>query len=398
VFRNSFRYAFDYLFVLVVLFLILCGCAWAVFVFQPFGQRHWALIAIALVTAVLVARLRSGPLPRPERVFGRSVWLAGRVMAGALGCWFVLIVWSALSAGGPLPSVKSDVSAIRVLTWNILHGSDTGMPWRRYGWPVRKRAIQISLAAAKPDILCVQEALEEQSQFIASTLPGHRRVGVGRDDGRSAGEQCSILFDVARFEELGGGTFWLEEPTDRPATELRLSPKRICTWVRLRDRVSGRSFRVYNTHQYLTEPARVAVRLILAKIDIWDPSDAVLIAGDFNAPPDTKDRRLFKAVGLISCGQLAGASRGASTYQFYGIRLRSLDDILVNRGWRVVYYNVLDVKPENTFPSDHFGVMADLVFEGATAAQNPDQGSRNQGRRTQHHFACCRSHRLRWPG
>ncbi len=33
--------------------------------------------------------------------------------------------------------------------------------------------------------------------------------------------------------------------------------KRICTWVRLHDQVSGRTLRIYNTHQYLTERARL---------------------------------------------------------------------------------------------------------------------------------------------
>ena len=289
--------------------------------------------------------------------------LAAWVSATALACWFGLIVWSAVSSGGALPPAKSNPDAIRVVTWNILHGSDAGLPWRRYGWPVRKKSVQLALAGVRPDIVCVQEALEEQTQFLAEILPGHRRVGVGRDDGRARGEECAIFFDGARFEELAGGTFWLEEPTDRPATESQLGPKRICTWVRLRDRTSGRAFRVYNTHQYLTESARLsAVRIILAKIDMGDPADAVLVAGDFNAPPDTPDRRLFESVGLISSAQVAGVDRELATYQFYGIRVRRLDDILVNRGWRVESSHVVDVKPENTFPSDHFGVMADLVL------------------------------------
>ena len=238
------------------------------------------------------------------------------------------------------------------------------MPWTRNGWPIRKKAIATVLAGTKPDILCVQEALEEQGKYLADLLPGHRRVGVGRDDGRTAGEHCSILFDRSRFEELGGGTFWLEEPTDRPPTELRVGPKRICTWTRLRDRRSGRALRVYNMHQYLTEQARVrAVELILARIDVGDPSDAVLITGDFNSPPDTQDRRLLEAVGLISSSQAAGPAVQSPTYQFYGIRLRRLDDILVNRSWRVVNQYVIDAKPENTFPSDHFGVMADLMLK-----------------------------------
>jgi endonuclease/exonuclease/phosphatase family metal-dependent hydrolase len=352
----------------IALLVLFCGWAWGVFVFQPFGDRRWMLMIVSLGLVGVGAVLRPGsrvamaPPLRLERIMGRSLWLGKSVLAGALGCWLGLIGWSAISSGGSLPAANANPAAIRVLTWNILHGTDRGMPWTRFGWPVRKNALKSALAAVRPDILCVQEALEEQLEFLAGVLQGHERIGVGRDDGRSAGEQCAIFFDRNRFLELGGGTFWLEEPVDEPAIHRLWGPKRICTWVRLRDRQTGRSLRVYNTHQYMTEPARIeAVRLILAKIDQGDPSESVLVAGDFNASPDTQDRRLFDAVGFISTAERAGDSTGAPTYQFYGIRLRRLDDILVNRGWRVESHFVLDAKPDNIFPSDHFGVMADLI-------------------------------------
>jgi endonuclease/exonuclease/phosphatase family metal-dependent hydrolase len=131
--------------------------------------------------------------------------------------------------------------------------------------------------------------------------------------------------------------------------------------VRLRDRTSGRTFRIYNTHLYLTERARLtAVRSILARVGSGDPSDAILVAGDFNAAPDSMSRRFFTAAGLQSATELAGHPAGQPTYQFYGIRLGSLDGLYLSRGWRPQRYRVVDVKPGNTFPSDHFGVMADL--------------------------------------
>lgn len=357
--------------------IILCGGAWAAFVFQPFGHRLWTAVSVGAGLAAVAVKIRrdrrlaTNQPDSPGQVHGRSA-VRGRpyvrhgelVIAGVLVCWLGLIVWSAISSGGPIPSANSNPEAIRVLTWNILHGTDRGMPWTRNGWSIRKKAIAEVLASTKPDILCVQEAREEQGRYLAGLLPGHRRIGAGRDDGRLAGEHCSILFDRTRFEELDSGTFWLEEPTDRPPAGFRLGPKRICTWARLSDRRSGRALRVYNTHQYLTEQARVrAVVLILKRIDLGDPSDAVVITGDFNAPPDTQNRRLLEAVGLASSAHFAQMSDRSATYQFYGIRLRPLDEILVNRRWRVENHRVIDAKPENTFPSDHFAVMADLMFE-----------------------------------
>jgi endonuclease/exonuclease/phosphatase family metal-dependent hydrolase len=186
-------------------------------------------------------------------------------------------------------------------------------------------------------------------------------VGVGRDDGQSAGEYCAIYFASVRFQELDHGTFWLEEPTDEPPRRLFLLPKRICTWLRLKDRLSGRTFRVYNVHLYLTEGPRLrAVQIIVARIARGDPSDLVIVAGDFNTTPDAPSRQLLPKAGLASSAKLAGENSPVPTYQFYGIRVRSLDGFYLGPGWRVQDQVIVDVKPGNTFPSDHFGVLVDL--------------------------------------
>jgi endonuclease/exonuclease/phosphatase family metal-dependent hydrolase len=359
---------------LIAPMVILVSWAGAVFVFQPFGQRGWISATIAALLAGLLLTFRRRPQilsvapVAPDRPSGRPLPIARIVLIVALACWLGLIGWSSLSPGGVMPPAKADAAIIRVVTWNILCGSERGTPWSRHGWAVRKEALRSSLEAVRPDILCVQEALPDQVESIAGMLPDHRRVGVGRDDGRSSGEHCAIYFESARFQEIGGGTFWLEEPADSPPTSTLLGPKRICTWVRLRESWSGRCLRVYNLHLYLTESARVrAVRLILDRIASGDPTEVVLVAGDFNATPGTADRRMFGESGLKSSGELAGEPPEAPTYQFYGIRMRSLDEILVNRGWQVVQHRVLDVKPGNTFPSDHFGVMADLMLRNGAS-------------------------------
>jgi endonuclease/exonuclease/phosphatase family metal-dependent hydrolase len=344
---------------------LLGGCAGAIVVFQPFGDRGWNFAGVAALLAWLVLGApgpgrRAAPAPDLRSPARRAFGLARRVLVGALACWLGLIAWSGLSPGGPWPSPKADPAAIRVLSWNILLGDDGVLPWDRHGWPVRKHAMRAALRAAGPEILCVQEALPGQVKFLEAALPGHRRVGAGRDDGRSAGEHCAIYFDGGRFAALGGGTFWLEEPADEPPGRWAPGPKRICTWVRLRDRRSGRTLRVYNTHLYLTERARLrAARLILARVAAGDPADAVLVAADFNATPDAPSRRLFAAAGLAS----AAGPAAAPTYQFYGLRLTSIDAILLGRGWRVLGHRVLDVKPGNTFPSDHFGVLVDVLIQ-----------------------------------
>jgi endonuclease/exonuclease/phosphatase family metal-dependent hydrolase len=331
---------------------LLGGSAVVIFVFQPFGDRRWwSTVLFGLLTVVLIPRSPAPRLPRPARA----------ALSVVLALWISLTVWSAISPGGPILTRKADPAAIRVLTWNILVGAEASPPWVWHGWPVRKHALRSAVRAAAPDILCVQEALEGQVAFLQSILPGHQRVGAGRDDGLSAGEHCAIYFDANRFEQLGSGTFWLEEPAGEPPGQFELGPKRICTWVRLRDRSSGRTLRVYNTHSYLTERARLrAARMILAHIASATPVEAVMVAGDFNAPPRAPSRRLFDAAGLVSVAKRDGHAAGAPTFQFYGIRLKCLDGILLSREFRLREQRVVDVKPGNTFPSDHFGILADV--------------------------------------
>jgi endonuclease/exonuclease/phosphatase family metal-dependent hydrolase len=273
-----------------------------------------------------------------------------------------LILVSALSPGGTAPGPKADPAAIRIVTWNILLGVEGGLPWNRHGWGVRKTALNEALVAVAPDILCVQEALDGQLRFLDGIMPGHRRVGVGRDDGRSAGEHCAIYFTSDRFQELDHGTFWLEVPPDEPPKPPVRLPKRICTWIRLKDRLGGRTLRIYNAHLYLTEEARLrAAQIILSRIAQGDPSDSVIVAGDFNTTPEAPSRQLFTKAGLVSSANLLGESFTAPTYQFYGIRIRSLDGFYLGPGWRVQAQQIVDVKPGNTFPSDHFGVVVDLL-------------------------------------
>jgi endonuclease/exonuclease/phosphatase family metal-dependent hydrolase len=338
-----------------------------VFVLQPFGERIPVFIGVAAILGLL-------HIPRPLRVrpAGNAATLpplvatqsrlalARRALAALLACWLGLIAWAELSPGGPQPALQAEPSGIRVVTWNILRGRDGGLSWLQGHWPERKAALASAVTAAHPDILCVQEALQGQLDFLDWTLPAHLRIGVGRDDGEAGGEHCAIYFDRARFEKLDDGTFWLEEPSDRPAAWRLSGPKRICTWVRLRDHRTGRILRVYNTHLYLTEKHRqLAARLIMRQVAQSERSEPLLLAGDFNAAETAPSRRLFALAGLESTSTLTNQPP-RPTYQFYGIPLRNLDEILVGPGWKVLHHEVLSVKPGNRYPSDHFGVLADL--------------------------------------
>jgi len=258
---------------------------------------------------------------------------------------------------------KANPRAVRIVTWNIHCGQDEGLPWQRLDWPRRKLSLRTALSQAQPDILCVQEARPGQVAYLEHLLPSHERIGVGRDNGSAKGEHCAIYFDCLRFERLAERTFWLDEPSDTLRPGWSFAIRRICTRVELRDRISNRGVCVYNTHLPLTERARRdAARVVLRQIAASDRSDVVVLAADFNAPPSAASRSSFTRAGLADTAALAGHSRGPKTFHLCGIALRSLDGILVGPGAVVERYQVLDSKPGNLFPSDHFGILVDLSY------------------------------------
>jgi endonuclease/exonuclease/phosphatase family metal-dependent hydrolase len=350
---------------LTVLFVL---CIVAIAGLPAFGYRWWTLAGVAAGLVCLVSSFRRR-LPPGSAATGRQKWIRriGRsarvVLIAMLAFWLGLILWSALCPGGPEPPPKADPRIIRVVTWNIHCGQDQGPPWKRFDWPGRRESLRAALAQVSPDFLCVQEATPDQVAYLERSLPGHRRVGIGRD-GEAGGEHCAIYFNRERFEESGSSTFWLEEPTDRPGKSAALDAKRICTWVRLRDSITGRMLRVYNAHLYLWEAPRLtAARLILDNIAAGDRADAVVFTADFNATPSAPSRRLFIDSGLADSAGRAGAPVGKPTFHMgYGIGLWCIDGILVDRHWSVHKHLILDVKPMNVFPSDHFGLLADLAI------------------------------------
>ena len=347
------------------LLLLLLACAVVIYFGATcgFGWVAFVVIAVFLATLLILPRL-SRPVDAVQT--GRMRWVrrlckTGKVLlALMLTAWLGLIAWSRLTPGGSMPPA-SEPGVVRVLTWNILHGSDDGPPWVRQSWSRRKHALATVLREVQPDVFCVQEARPEQVAFLVKTLPEHRRVGVG-EEGGDQGEHSAIFFRVERFEFLADGTFWLQEPTDQPADPGH-RVKRTCTWVRLRERASNRTLRVYNAHLPGRTAAAVrgqsrlsASRIVLDKIREGGSADAVVLVGDFNAGPGAPSREIFAEAELRQTGE------HAPTYQFYGLRMGSLDGILISAGWGVRRHAVMDVKPDGVFPSDHLGVLADLTL------------------------------------
>src|SRR5690606_20749472 len=135
---------------------------------------------------------------------------------------------------------------IKVGTYNIRYANpnDIGNLWKD-----RAPYVGDLINYHSFDVLGTQEALIEQLKDLDTMLTSYVRYGIGRDDGKTAGEHSAIYYKKDKYTLLDKGDFWLAENPDVPAKGWDATCcNRIATWVKLQDKGSGKSFYVFNVH------------------------------------------------------------------------------------------------------------------------------------------------------
>jgi endonuclease/exonuclease/phosphatase family metal-dependent hydrolase len=271
---------------------------------------------------------------------------------------------------------------LRVMSFNIRYGTaDDG----ENSWSNRHQLVKNVIAEQSPDILGTQEALKFQLDELTRELDGYGLIGVGRDDGRQAGEHSAILYRSARLDEIESGTFWLSDTPEVPGSKSWGNQiTRICSWALLTDRASGSRFYVYNVHlDHQSQAARErAVELIAARIGNRSSPDPVILTGDFNAGEDNPAMRYLR--GEIERAHAASDGAAPSPHlrdTFRAVHPDSsnvgtfnafrgdtsgekIDAVLVSSEWGVSSAAIVRTSVDGRYPSDHFPVVATISLAG----------------------------------
>lgn len=273
---------------------------------------------------------------------------------------FVLLV---LAAG---LAVAGDPGDLHVATYNLrLDVASDGAN----AWPHRRDAVKALVRRHGFDVFGTQEALPGQLADL-DALTEYARVGVGRDDGKQAGEHSAIFYRRDRFELLAHGDFWFSQTPEVPSKgwDARCC-NRLASWARLHDKASGKALTVVSVH--FDHEGEVARRESAALLLRWlagrDSGDALVALGDFNSGPETEQIRRMQAVmGDARLRSEAppygpeGTFNGFAMGQAPGPRI---DYIFVGPRIRVLDYAVLTDADGQRYPSDHFPVTARLRVE-----------------------------------
>jgi endonuclease/exonuclease/phosphatase family metal-dependent hydrolase len=263
-------------------------------------------------------------------------------------------------------------------TYNMRNDNNKDDAAEGNGWQTRYPVIASMLRFHQFDIFGTQECMQHQLEDIKNSLPGFDYIGIGRDDGKQAGEHSAIFYNTQKFTLLDKGDFWLSTITDRPNKGWDAVLPRICSWGKFKENKTGFTFYFFNLHMdHVGVQARAeSAKLVLSKLKEMAGDTPAILTGDFNVDQTSESYKLINNSGVFRDAYETADVRYALNGTFNGFKPDSktdsrIDHIFFTKQFRVTRYGILtdsyrsqEGKKSVTTrePSDHFPVLAEASF------------------------------------
>ena len=232
-------------------------------------------------------------------------------------------------------------------------------------WFYRAELVMDDLQAESPDIIGFQEATKWQHDYLLDCLPEYGAVIAYRDESVIA-EGCPIFYHGGRFDLVDQGAFWLSETPDVMSKDWGAANYRICSYVILTDKASGKDFVVFNTHlDHVSGEARInGIGVVLDKIAQFGGLPAVIM-GDLNAKEGSAT---YISATENFLDARYEAEETVDTFTFHGWgnpeREKRIDYFMVSKnGFDVQRYAVLNQPHDGVWSSDHAPLVLELTME-----------------------------------
>ena len=297
---------------------------------------------------------------------------------------------------------------IRVASYNIrFDNADVAKFDGPNAWVHRKEALVNLIRKMNLDAFGLQEVTPGQAAYLRKALPEFEFVGEHRAFDRVSDEASPVAYRKDRFEAEKSGTFWLSETPDVPGSiGWGAALPRVCSYLVLRERSTGRRFCFANAHtDHVSALAREkGMLLIVDRMRKFGGGAPIVFTGDHNcreteapalavskilkntltnsetAPKGPwrtfngwqwRDAELPAVDALKLPSNVRNASKGSPDadkssnggYDWCDFGPR-IDYIYVSRGVRVLSCDTLaDPRPDGKlYPSDHFPVSAEVAL------------------------------------
>lgn len=297
-----------------------------------------------------------------------------------------------LSSVSLLFALAMSAQSIFVGTYNIRY-QNSGDEKNGNVWATRCKVICDMINFEAPDVFGTQEVLIGQLRDLRAGLDNYDFIGVGRDDGKEAGEYSALFYKKDHITLLNNGNFWLNETPDKPKLGWDAACIRICTWGEFKQKQTGFHFFHFNLHMDHVGivARREAAKLIVKKIREIAKGTPVIVTGDFNVDQNNEIFKIFTDSGILKDSYSAARLRFAEngTFNSFDTGLWSssrIDHVFVSPEFAVDRYGILTNaywtqketdaqkgndapseielnKRDRRAPSDHYPVMVHMEYK-----------------------------------
>ncbi|KAK2831906.1 hypothetical protein FQN49_007048 [Arthroderma sp. PD_2] len=278
----------------------------------------------------------------------------------------------------------------RIITHNIRYAT-TSPSTGEEPWSVRApyvlNELQFHSRLNPESFICLQEALHNQVANVTAGLNANTGdewayYGVGRDDGKEAGEYSPIFYRPSVWELKEKETVWLSETPNVPSKGWDAASIRIVTIGVFKHRATSKTILAMNTHmddqgsQSRYESAKLILRLITEYLDKNHDISGNFLAGDFNSKENQEAYQEFTKPGssiVDTYKKVPPAQHYGNEITFTGFKKGDeygrIDYVMLGPQknsaipWTVNGYGALPNKFDNgIFVSDHRAVVADVTL------------------------------------
>ncbi len=240
------------------------------------------------------------------------------------------------------------------------------------GWKTRREACLQIIKKQKVDVVGFQEVLVNQFEDLKDGLADY--FGIGFDgpemdrykEGYHGIAKNPIFFSKKRFELLTAGGYWLSEnPLEAGSISWESARARNAFWVRLRDKKTGKQFRVVNFHlDHVKEEAKIQqIQVVLKESAQYQDDFIQIMTGDFNAHPTSKVIADVLEKGWLDSftGKLEGTTHGFKPQdKERAARAKKIDYIFSKGPIQAKESHIIKDNYKGIYPSDHYFLMAEF--------------------------------------
>ncbi|WP_430811914.1 MULTISPECIES: endonuclease/exonuclease/phosphatase family protein [unclassified Carboxylicivirga] len=290
-------------------------------------------------------------------------------------CFFIVVACSKDTSTQIMETTDSVVyisndESLNVGTLNIRYSNDNdGVN----NWEYRKQWVVDYMNFFELDVIGFQEEKHDQTtQLKMLTSDNYRMIGKA-SSAQPGYEYNGIYYNINRVELLKDGRFWLSETPDVESIGWDAKYHRQVTWAKFKHKLTQTEFYVFNTHfSHVSDIARQhSAKLLKKKMQSIALGSPVIATGDFNFWPDTAPYKILtqnadEGVVLTEGRQLVERPYNSNyTGHCFGKCFEDgkiVDYIFVNDQVSVLKYGVLTEQRQDVFLSDHYPVIAKILF------------------------------------